>query len=214
MKALFLGSISVLADTTEIQREAFNLAFHEAGLDWHWSQEHYRDMLEDGSDRDRIAAYAKEQGDEVDVAKLQAHKTKLFKRMLKDSPPPLRPETDKLLTTAREEGQTVALVSGASKDSLDALLDAYGGAAALGISLVTSDRNDLAPKPDPALYEYALKELGLSAQDVQAVEDNRPGYDAATAAGISCLVYPNSNTRGHDFGDATRLRDVDDDLVA
>ena len=214
MKALFLGSISVLADTSEMQRESFNLAFHEAGLDWHWSQDQYRDMLKQSGGRDRIADYAEEQGVEVDAEKLHAHKTKLFQQMLRDNPPPIRPETDKLLATAREKDMTVALVSGTSKDSIDALLDAYGGKEALGISLVTSDRDHLTPKPDPALYQHALRELDLNAHDVQAVEDNKPGYDAATAAGISCLVYPNSNTMEHDFGEATHLRDLDDGLAA
>ena len=36
MKALLFGSIGTLIETSNIQRESFNQAFKEIGLDWHW----------------------------------------------------------------------------------------------------------------------------------------------------------------------------------
>ncbi len=35
-KAILLGSIGVVAETSDIQRRAYNTAFKEAGLDWVW----------------------------------------------------------------------------------------------------------------------------------------------------------------------------------
>ena len=46
IQALFFGGIGTLLETSELQREAFNAAFREAGLDWHWSIDEYREMLE------------------------------------------------------------------------------------------------------------------------------------------------------------------------
>ena len=37
MKALFFGSIGTIVETSEIQRQSFNLAFKEAGLNWYWN---------------------------------------------------------------------------------------------------------------------------------------------------------------------------------
>ena len=214
MKAVFLGSISVLADTSEIQRAAFNRAFEEAGLDWHWSQDAYRHMLTDSGGKDRIADYAESENAEVDVKAIHARKTEIFQEMLRAGKIPMRPETEKLLASARYHGLKIAFVSGTARESLDALLEGFGGAEALGISLVTSRDEGLAPKPDPALYLYALAQLGLEAADVTAVEDNRPGMEAAKAAGIACLVYPNANTQDHDFGDANHLADLDEAIAA
>ncbi|NNE52979.1 MAG: HAD-IA family hydrolase [Sulfitobacter sp.] len=214
MKAVFLGSISVLADTSEIQREAFNRAFEEAGLDWHWSQDAYRHMLTDSGGKDRIADYAESEKADIDVHATHARKTEIFQEMLRGGNIPMRPETEKLLASARNHGLKVAFVSGTARESLDALLEGFGGAEALGISLVTSRDNGLAPKPDPALYLYALAQMGLEAADVTAVEDNRPGVDAAKAAGIACLVYPNANTQNHDFGDVDHLAKVDKVIAA
>ena len=32
-----------------------------------------------------------------------------------------------------------------------------------------------------------------------AIEDNLNGVDAASAAGLSCVAFPNENTAGHTF---------------
>ena len=37
MKALLFGSIGVLAETSELQRQAYNTAFVAHGVDWHWN---------------------------------------------------------------------------------------------------------------------------------------------------------------------------------
>ena len=62
MPALLLGSISTVADTSELQRQAFNQAFEEHGLDWQWDQDQYRAMLSGkrrpGPDR-RVRAVAR-----------------------------------------------------------------------------------------------------------------------------------------------------------
>ena len=36
MSAILFGSISTIADTSELQRQAFNQAFKAHGLDWDW----------------------------------------------------------------------------------------------------------------------------------------------------------------------------------
>lgn len=205
MKAVFVGSISAMADTSEMQREAFNRAFHEAGLDWHWSGDDYRARLKQSGGRDRIAAFARERGIELDADALHARKTALFQGALRGGAAALRDQTQAMLEYARTHDLKAAFVSGTSADSLDALLAGFGGPQALGLDLVTSGA-DGAPKPDPALYLYALKTLDLNAKDVLAIEDNRAGVDAAKAAGIKVLAYPNENTAGHDFSDVDGIQ--------
>ena len=45
MKAILFGSIGTLIETSDLQREAFNEAFKEAGLDWYWDHEDYTKLL-------------------------------------------------------------------------------------------------------------------------------------------------------------------------
>lgn len=208
MKAIFLGSISVMVDTSDLQRAAFNAAFKEAGLDWQWTKAGYATMLEQSGGRDRIAAFADQRGETVDAGALHQRKSEIFQEALRSGPLPLRPVTAALLEKARAEGLKLAFVSGTSRANLDALLTGLGGAQALGLDLVTSAEMARAPKPDPSLYMTALKTLGLAAADVLAVEDNIAGVAAAQAAGIPVKAYPNSNTLGHDFGDVEIFYDT------
>ncbi len=205
MKALLIGSISVLADTSELQRKAFNQAFEEADLGWHWSRDAYREMLTGSGGADRIADFAKAQGTAVDSAALHARKTAIFQEELRKGIVPVRAETAKLLAEARHLKLPIAFVSGTAKGSIDALLAGFGGAREMGFDVVTSGDDAERPKPDPALYHLALDRLGVAAKDALAVEDNVAGVAAAKAAGIETLVYPNANTQDHDFGDTAHI---------
>jgi len=50
-------------------------------------------------------------------------------------------------------------------------------------------------KPSPELYEAVLEELGLGPEEAIAVEDSPHGITSAQAAGLFCVVVPNSLTR-------------------
>ena len=59
MKALFFGSIGTIVETSEIQRQSFNLAFKEAGLNWYWNIATYCDLLREPGGKKRIRGYSK-----------------------------------------------------------------------------------------------------------------------------------------------------------
>ena len=44
-KALLFGSIGTLIESSNIQRNSFNEAFKEAGLDWYWDEQDYKILL-------------------------------------------------------------------------------------------------------------------------------------------------------------------------
>jgi len=57
-------------------------------------------------------------------------------------------------------------------------------------------RDDVShPKPDPALYQAALEELGVQPQEAIALEDSPNGILAAKRAGLFCVAVPNPLTR-------------------
>ena len=59
MKAVLFGSIGTLIETSDIQRESFNQAFKENGLDWYWSKETYKNLLKNSGGSKRIENFAK-----------------------------------------------------------------------------------------------------------------------------------------------------------
>ena len=55
MKALFFGSIGVLAETSELQRQAYNTAFKINDLKWHWNVGTYCGLLQESGGQNRLA---------------------------------------------------------------------------------------------------------------------------------------------------------------
>lgn len=202
MSAILFGSISTLADTSEIQRRAFNEAFEAHRLGWNWSQEDYRSMLGSNGGAGRIAEYASARGDDVDSAAVHATKCEIFQKLLADSGVSPRPGVTQTLDAAKEHGLRVGLVTTTSPDNVAALLDALTGVDRDSFDIVVDSTSVEQGKPDPASYLFALDQLGEKADQCVAIEDNVGGVHAASAASVSCVAFPNENTAGSDFSGA------------
>ncbi len=200
MSAFLFGSISTLADTSELQRQAFNAAFRQHGLDWHWDRDEYRAMLQDSGGAARIEQYANSKGQQVDAAAIHATKSSTFQQLLAGARLSPRDGVRQTLVGLRKNGTKVGLVTTTSAANVAALLEALSpdiSSADFDV-IVDLDQVDR-PKPDPAAYSLAMSQLGESADHCLAVEDNRGGVEAAKAAGLACVAFPNANTAGHDF---------------
>ncbi|MGZ8180140.1 HAD family hydrolase [Williamsia sp. SKLECPSW1] len=208
MSAVLFGSISTLVDTSELQRRAFNEAFRSHGLDWEWSRDDYRSMLDSNGGANRIADFAAQRGEEVDADAVHATKSEIFRTTLLQEGAEARPGVVETITTASDRGIKVGLVTTTSQENVAAVLSALAPAVtAESFDIVTDVSSVDSPKPDKAVYEFALEQLGESAADVVAIEDNVGGVAAASAASIRCVAFPNENTAGTTFADA--LEQVD-----
>lgn len=214
MNALLFGSISSLADTSEVQREAFNAAFAEHGLDWRWDRDDYRRQLQGSGGRDRIAEFARDRGEEVDADAVHATKSRLFQERLREQPVAARPGVVETIRAAREQGRQVGLVTTTSPENVEALLASVPDLGRDDFDVVVDATQVERPKPDPAAYALALERLGVDAGDAVAVEDNLGGLASARAAGVRVVAFPNANTADHDFADADlRTDELDLDRV-
>ena len=203
MPALLFGSISTLADTSELQREAFNAAFQEHDLDWNWSQDEYRQLLTGNGGADRIQQYASSRGETVDAAAVHATKSRIFQERATTTGIKPREGVIETLAGLREHGTKVGLVTTTSADNVTALLAGLSPAVSSADFDVIVNVSDVPrPKPDAAAYEYALQKLDLSADSCLAIEDNPGGVQSAKAAGLACVAFPNANTAGQDFTSA------------
>ena len=217
MSALLFGSISTLADTSELQRESFNKAFESHGLDWQWSQDDYRSMLDQNGGQQRIAAYAASQGADVDAEAVHATKSEIFQKSVTSSSLEPRPGVAQAIDDAKAKGMKVGLVTTTSPENVAALLAALEPEVSTDSFDTVIDATSVSePKPDKAAYTQALQALGEDAAACVAVEDNVGGVQSAAAAGIACVAFPNENTAAHDFSMAAARLDRMDiaDLVA
>ena len=57
-KSIIFGSIGTIVETSNIQRKSFNKAFKKLGLDWYWSVNEYKKLLEKSGGENRLSKYA------------------------------------------------------------------------------------------------------------------------------------------------------------
>ena len=111
MKAIFLGSIGTIADTSELQLKSFNLAFEKHGLKWVWSPHEYTEMLKIAGGTKRIQRYAAQRGEAVDVESIHLTKTSIFQGLLATKPVSSRSGINEVIDLAREKALKLALVT-------------------------------------------------------------------------------------------------------
>lgn len=195
MSAVLFGSISTLADTSELQRRAFNEAFANSGLDWEWSREDYTSMLGSNGGAQRIQDYAESRGEHVDAAAVHTLKSEIFQRLLGDSAVKPRAGVAATIAEAKKNHHKVGFVTTTSQGNIDALLSALEPEiTAETFDLIVNKESVPAAKPNAAAYTFALEKLGEHADGAVAIEDNVGGVAAAVQAGIPCIAFPNENT--------------------
>jgi len=203
MTAILFGSIGTLADTSELQRQAFNDAFAAHGLDWQWGRDEYLALLEKSGGSNRVTEYAAAQGQEVDADAVHETKSELFQKSLAETQLAARPGVVDTIQQARSKGVQVALVTTTTPENVSALLTALSPNVRVDdFDLVVDLTQVAASKPDKAAYDFAIDRLGVGVEDCLAIEDNLGGVEAAVSAGIQCVAFPNENTARHDFGAA------------
>ncbi|MEL6550008.1 MAG: HAD-IA family hydrolase [Pseudomonadota bacterium] len=202
--ALFLGSIGVLSETSDLQRQAFNRAFAEGGLDWVLTPEHYADLLLQQGGRARIARVAEAKGarDDVDIDALYAAKQAQFQALLNDHGTPARPGVRELLAAAGQRGMLRAFVTSTSGIQVQTVLMGLRGAVRSSDFDYIGERRFIEnPKPAPDIYQHAMETLGVDPGDVLCIEDTPESAEAAQAAGLTVIGFPGAPARTRRFPD-------------
>ena len=213
--ALIFDVDGTLAETEELHRQAFNLAFSRHGLDWRWDRAVYKDLLRVTGGKERMRACHAGLGtapplSDIDIAELHRIKTAHYAELIETGCCPLRPGVVDLLTAARAHGQQLAIATTTSHGNIDALLSqALGERWAVDFAAIVAGDDVRRKKPAPDVYIEILARLKLGASDCVAIEDSANGLVAASRAGIPVLI-----TRSMFFGDDdfTAARVVLDDL--
>jgi HAD superfamily hydrolase (TIGR01509 family) len=204
MKVVIFGGIGTIANTSYLQRKAFNTAFEQLSIEWHWGEEEYRSLLVEAGGESRITDYNKKHGGlPKSVTPDQVHKlkTSLFHRFMTESKIPLRKGVQWVIDHAKFNNIKLAFATTTSQDNIDVLL------TAAGLDPSTFDiisNRDLVnkSKPEPDVYEYCLEKLNVLATDSIAIEDAKSGVTAAISAGVTCVAFPNEFTADHSYVDA------------
>ena len=97
----------------------------------------------------------------------------------------------------------MGVVTSSRKDHFDLIHEHTGLLQYFDFVLTASDYPRVKPYPDP--YLKAVERSGVTADACIAIEDSERGLEAATRAGIRCIVVPTALTRGCRFERAHRV---------
>jgi beta-phosphoglucomutase-like phosphatase (HAD superfamily) len=215
--ALIFDVDGTLADTErDGHRPAFNLAFAEHGLDWHWDEALYGELLAVTGGKERIRYFVErhdpgrmdDPGFGELVRRLHAAKTTHYLRLVDSGRLPLRPGVAETIHAARAAGIRLAIATTTTPENVTALLRATLGDDSPGWFEVIG-AGDIVPakKPAPDIYSWVLDRLGMPPENCLAIEDSANGLQSALGAGLRCLVTRNDYTADQDFTGASHVVD-------
>ncbi len=217
LKALLFDVDGTLAETErDGHRPAFNKAFADHGLDWHWDESLYGELLAVTGGQERMHRYITDHlepdqrpADAEDlVPRLHRLKNEYYAQLIADGEIALRPGIRRILDEAREHGLRLAIATTTTRVNVLALLDSLLGPGARdGFELIATADEVPDKKPSPAVYTYCLERMGLAAGECLAIEDSENGVRASLALGIPTLVTVSEYNRDGDFDGALLVVD-------
>ena len=190
MKALFFGSIGTIVETSEIQRQSFNLAFKEAGLNWYWNIATYCDLLIAPGGKKRIRSYSNGSLNENTVDLIHSKKEEYFEKFLLENLLPREGVTE-IIDLCTKSKIKLGFITTTSLKNINSIKTALEGKIDFScFDIITSIEDVKNPKPDSEVYAFALSELGLDKNDVYVIEDTKANQSAAIELGITCFLNP------------------------
>ena len=189
MKALLLGSIGVIAETSELQRQAYNAAFTAHGVDWHWNIATYCQHLATPGGQNRLRSLGGDALSEMEVKRIHETKQDVFAALLAKGVAP-RPGIKEVLTMARAAGMRIGFVTTTTPRTLAMIRNALASHIDMSdFAVITCKEDIVREKPDSEVYELALASLGVTPPEAVAIEDTVASQSAAIAAGIRCHLF-------------------------
>jgi HAD superfamily hydrolase (TIGR01509 family) len=216
LQALIFDVDGTLADTEAAHRAAFNQAFDQEGLDWHWDEALYTRLLDVSGGKERLMHYWTQRHPEVrdvdgagvrdTIARLHELKTAAYEAMVNDGAVSLRPGVLHLIDAAGHAGLHLAIATTTSPVNIAALLRGAIGSDWRQFFGIVEDASTAAiKKPHPQVYLQTLQRLQLPARQCLAFEDSANGLRAAIGAGLATVITPTQFTADHDFSGALKV---------
>ncbi len=208
LEVLIFDVDGTLADTErDGHRVAFNHAFAQMGVDWHWSIDLYGELLAIAGGKERLKFYLEKyqpdwQTEDIAEFIAQTHqlKSQYYRSLLQQGSIPLRPGVKRLILEARAQGIRLAIATTSTLPNVRALLETALDSS--WFEVIAAGDIVANKKPAPDIYHYVLEQMNIAPEHCLVFEDTAHGLQAATQANLKTIVTVNEYTKNQDFNNA------------
>ena len=192
-RAVIFDFNGTLSDDEPILLRIFTELFSEH-LGWHLSAEDYAQRLLGHSDREIVEIAVREygDGDPALVERLLERRRARYKELVA-ARSPITDGAAHLVAELAAQGVPMAIVTGAQREDVLAVLD--NCATGNHLNLLVAEEDVQHGKPDPEGFLRGAALLGVEPADVLVFEDSVPGIRGALAAGMACIAVVGDNPR-------------------
>ncbi len=190
LKAVLFGSIGTIAETSEIQRRSYNLAFKRLNIDCYWNVANYCEMLKVPGGKDRIRNFTIPKISEDLVDKIHNLKEEIYAELIEQEDIS-RIEFVEVFHHSKASDLKIGLITTTSEKNIKSLSKALEDKVNFNdFDIITTSKDCLHPKPNPEIYQNALKKIGVCPCEAIAIEDTQVNLGASLAADINSILYP------------------------
>lgn len=193
LRALVLDLDGTILDTESAIYEAWQEVFRRRGVSLPLSE--WLRAVGSSADAFDPYRYLEELVGPIDRAQVRAEAEAMAEERLAGLQP--LPGVVELVREAKRLDFRLAVASSSPRAWVERFLRQAGLETLLTTRATADDVERVKPAPD--LFLLAIRSLGVAPSEALAVEDSLNGVRAALAAGMRCVVVPNSLTRGEPF---------------
>ena len=206
---LLFGSIGVLVETSELQRQSFNRALRMNGVDWHWNIGTYCNLLKKPGGKNRLLEYSQNQLSAELVEQIHKDKQVVFEELIGLG---LKPRAGCLeaIKKCKDNGGKVGFVTTTTPYTIEIIKKSISKYIHFeDFDIITSCETVSEPKPSSDIYEYVLSKLKLEPEQTIAIEDSKVNQKAAIKSGLACYLYPGEYSN-FDYDDINNTKFISD----
>lgn len=190
LKAVLFGSIGTVAETSELQRQSYNLAFKRLEIECYWNVANYCEMLKVPGGKERIKKFAAPNLSCEQIEKIHDLKEEIYAELIEQEDIS-RKEFVEVFHHSKASDLKVGLITTTSQNNISALAKALEDKVNFSdFDLITTSVDCKTPKPDPEIYQKALCSMGIKPGEAIAIEDTQVNLNAPKLAKIDSLLYP------------------------
>ena len=178
----------------EAHLPAFNNAFRDLGINWHWDSNKYIELLRINGGKNRIAYYSKSNNDNFSedlIIKIHEKKQYHYLEIIKENCVEFKTGVFRLINELHRNKVRQFIVTSSSRKQVDLLLEYLFNGFNPFEFIISSEDVEL-KKPNPLPYLKAIQLSGINKNNSIVFEDSNPGLKSSLAANLPTIFVPSN----------------------